>query len=170
MRLSEDPASGTMLLNAEPSGSYWSLNRGRSFMRVRSLRAALLLVAGISTSALASPAAACSTRHFYNHSDVTFTISFLGSGVIGSCSYGNSGNVPSCEIPPGQTGELHYSDVIGFLRISGPPVYPSGQFTILAGCSIEHGGNTGNVVVNDPADGDVQTCGRRSGGGYDCSR
>jgi hypothetical protein len=28
-------------------------------------------------------------------------------------------------------------------------------------CYLNHDGNTGNIVVNEPADGDVTTCGAR---------
>ena len=49
------------------------------------------------------------------------------------------------------------------------PIYPGTHFDISANCAIEHGGSTGNIVVNDPANGDVQTCGKVGyPGGYDC--
>jgi hypothetical protein len=129
----------------------------------------ILLFAAASTSVLASPVLACDTRHFYNHSDVTFTIQFEGGPFLGSCSYGNSGNVASCDIPPGETGELHYSDAVNFLVISSP-VYNSGWTVGPLSCNLNHSGNTGNIVVNEPAAGDIQTCGRRSGGNYDCAK
>jgi hypothetical protein len=117
----------------------------------------------------------CATRHFYNYSSVPFKISFLhtgkaGSSSIGSCSIGEA-NGTSCTIPPGQTADLHYANfpdrtnAILIESLDGGAIYPRARFTVEGGCYISHRGNTGNIAVNDSADGDVKTCGS---GSYSC--
>jgi len=119
---------------------------------------------------IASPALACNgTRHFYNHTDDKVTITMFGKA---TCSIGSSGNIQKCDIPSGQTGELHWPELT---EQPSSISMESRHFTLSYGvdasyCRLEHQGNTGNVVLNDPANGDVQTCGRVSGGGYDCSK
>lgn len=150
----------------------------------------------------------CNTRHFSNHSDVTWIL-IMGEG--GSCSDGPTGNIPVCVFKPGQYGEIHYKstfakDVAGIVvpaaiaaatknpgalanikppssgKITivsddGQKTYPAHTFDIHNGpttCDLAHSGNTGNVVLNDPAAGDIQTCGRTTvagrEGNYDCHR
>ena len=124
-------------------------------------------------------ASACETRHFYNHSSkrfsVVFDLNMFNGGA--TCSIGNAINQRFCVVPPGGTAELHYPNfpvvgvpVIFIHSLDTPnPIYPGTHFDISANCAIEHGGSTGNIVVNDPANGDVQTCGKVGyPGGYDC--
>jgi hypothetical protein len=119
---------------------------------------------------IASPAMACDgTRHFYNHTDAQVTITMYGGA---TCSIGSSGNINTCVIPSGQTGELHWpqlSEGVSSISMQSPH-FNLGYSVDASYCRLAHNGNTGNVVLNDPANGDVQTCGRLSGGGYDCSR
>ncbi len=132
---------------------------------------ALLLLTMVALTMIAGPAEACGTRHFYNHSDWVVTVN-LDSGKGSTCSgdFPNSPNVPICEIPPGGHADLHYSGWGGTIIITSDSGRISGQYSIdtFGACDLSHDGNTGNLVLNDPADGDVQTCGRRSGGNYDC--
>ena len=134
------------------------------------------LIAAFSVaSALATPVSACPTRHFYNHSPVSFGIDFPSAQ--GTCSIGNSGNLQTCTIPSGSTAELHYPEIVIYrtthidiesLESGSRKYFPKKNFTIDFDCEILHGGSTGNIVLNDPTYGDIQTCGRLSGGGYDC--
>jgi hypothetical protein len=137
-----------------------------------------LAISPLVTMLVAAPAwADCSTRHFYNNSLTTFSV-YLETG---ACSIGASGMQRACNVPSGQVAELHYANNLANDRIqissSGPPYAQGGSFFVrgwLAGrCYIEHNGNTGNIVVNSDADGDVATCGPLhpeygSNGGYTC--
>ena len=147
--------------------------------RYLSIYIVLALVSLASIVAIAAPASACDTRHFYNHSNKQFSVVFDQNIFNGgaSCSIGNSVNQRFCVIPPGGTADLHYPNfpVVGvpgiFIEsLDRPnPIYPGQHFDIDTSCAIEHGGSTGNIVVNDPANGDVQTCGKVGyPGGYDC--
>lgn len=162
-----------------------------------SIRSSAILASTILTLGFASPASAdCNTRHFYNHSKVTWVLS-MGKG---ACSIGPSGMQSACEIPPGQTASIHYSGVsavndaakviaaIGGVRFKasgdsikiashdGGKLFPVQTFSVRIGdfneCYIKHSGGTGNIVLNDPAHGDVQTCGFDNYGGrrngYEC--
>jgi hypothetical protein len=103
-------------------------------------------------------ASACDTRHFYNYSNVAFVFAILPSG---SCSIGRYTG-PVCVIPPGQTADLHYPNGGGTtvgIASADETTYPGYSFNVEMTCYIDHGGNTGNIVVNDPAKGDVKTCG-----------
>lgn len=114
-----------------------------------------------------SPAMAdCGTRHFYNHSRETFTL-FMGDA--GTCSIlnasGKAPNVRGCEIPPGQTAEIHYDNTywqdamearnnVGTITVRSKDYRK--EFKVLTTlCYIKHDGNTGAVSVNDPVDGDI---------------
>lgn len=115
--------------------------------------------------ALSDSSFACSTRHFYNNSNVNFYVGFISSG--STCSLPNSPNVSYCTVPPGKVAELHYSDLgaLGTISIrSDGNVYPYTNFDFNSGsgvaCNIHHHGNTGNIAVNEPAGGDVTTCGK----------
>lgn len=112
----------------------------------------------------------CATRHFYNYSNVVFKISFLHTGKgggtsIGSCSIGDLNKALACTIPPGQAADLHYANfpdrttAVAIESLDSGVIYPIKTFNVDGGCYISHSGNTGNIVVNDPADGDVATCG-----------
>ena len=125
----------------------------------RCAAANLLLVA------FSAEAFACGTRHFYNKADKTWEISFTG---LTTCSIGNVNKSQNRTIPPGQVAGIHYPDFAPLgeqkIRITpGSHWYDIG--TAAKPCSIRHSGSTGNVVVNEPADGDVVTCGR---GTYPC--
>lgn len=95
------------------------------------------------------PPPKCFARHFYNNTTVAFGVSVSG----GTCN-----GAKSCTIAPGQVAELTYLQRIpGNIAISSP-IY-NHAFDV-AQCSIRHSGNTGPILsVNDPADGDVNTCG-----------
>lgn len=90
-------------------------------------------------------AAAQCERHFYNNSSVTFHFT---APVSSLCYY--------CEVPPNSTSVIIYAPVVSGMRIWSS--YGTHSFG-LAGCKILHSGSTGEIAVNDPADGDVTTCG-----------
>ena len=146
--------------------------------RYHSLIGTVVLV----TSAVALPGAAsaqwnCGTRHFYNNSSVPFILTM--NEKVGTCSY-RSSNKRVCRIPAGAVGEIHYRDALAPSRnprqqMTGPlmtvrsrdggKIYNK-QFSVdPKKCYINHDGNTGNIVVNDPANGDIVTCG---GSSYTC--
>jgi len=117
----------------------------------------------------------CGTRHLYNNTPVTFVL-VMGDGT-GSCSL-NGPMKSACEIPSGQVGEIHYADTL-FSHIAGAiagaPAASPGQIHIMSedggkifnqsfsvngdNCYINHSGSTGKIAVNDPAKGDINTCG-----------
>ena len=128
---------------------------------------------GLATLALALPDAAwaqnCGTRHFYNNSNVPFYLSL--NSTTGTCSY-NSRNQQRCTIPAGKVGEIHYKDhfapsrkplpMMAALTVrsgDGGKIYNKSFSVDTKKCYISHNGNTGNIVVNDPANGDIVTCG-----------
>ena len=123
----------------------------------------------LGAATIVSPAAAgCSTRHMYNHSDDTWTVRLQGGNA--ACSAAGAASATSCNVPPGQVAELHYpgpGKASIFLQ-SNHPGSSAATFTVDEQCVIAHSGNTGNVFLNDPASGDVQTCGHRTGGNFDC--
>ena len=107
---------------------------------------------------------ACSTRHFYNNSNVNFFFGFFFRAVRARCRIVQ---ISYCTVPPGKVAELHYSDLgaLGTISIrSDGNVYPYTNFDFNSGsgvaCNIHHHGNTGNIAVNEPAGGDVTTCGK----------
>ena len=106
-------------------------------------------------AALTSSAAAQCTRHFYNNSNVPWSVTL---GAAGLCN-----NAPSCIVPPRRTATIIYFPLPVSPIVITSPFYAHGFG--LTGCKIIHSGNTGAISVNDPADGDVQTCGR---GGWTC--
>lgn len=130
-------------------------------MRVNSLRSSAVIAAGLaSLPLLGSPAAACDTRHFYNNSPVTFQ---LTTGNNTRCSIGPLSMQQICQIPPGQTADIHYGSFFPNIGVSTPgsPIFPGDGYSVdPASCRINHSGSTGNIVVNEPADGDVVTCGK----------
>ena len=124
--------------------------------------------ATLCSALLGSPASACETRHFYNHSDFAWGIRLSGGA---TCSIGRVNKATHCIIPPGQVADLHYPDFLanwGGSAVISHDGSVAQSFSYDASCKLKHDGNTGNLVLNDPADGDVQTCGRRTGGNYDC--
>lgn len=113
------------------------------------------------------------TRHFYNKSDSYWSVGLINSGwchVDGDSSKQN-GNV--CMIPPHRAAVLDYSNSnanYSVIKVLIAGSWPGGHFAQdfnlkPESCKIAHNGSTGNVVLNDPADGDVVTCGRDS---YPC--
>ena len=111
---------------------------------------ATLLLAAISAEAFA-----CGTRHFYNRSGQTYSIYFVGNS---TCSIGKVNKSKECVIPPGQVADIHYPDFAPFgeQKVSIAPgnhLFDVGTMT--RPCYIQHQGRTGNVVLNDPADGDI---------------
>lgn len=96
-------------------------------------------------------------RHFYNNSPLPFAV---GLGASGLCN-----NSPSCTINPHDEATLiYYAIPGGAISIGGSALLPTTTFALL-GCLIVHKGPTGPIAVNDPADGDVTTCG---GDGWAC--
>jgi hypothetical protein len=92
---------------------------------------------------------------------VTYEPNIVGPGNSGACSVGSFPQAQTCRIEPGQTADLHYNDVGGHITVSSNGShYPRNTFYFTAICHIEHNGNTGNIVVNDPAEGDIATCGK----------
>ncbi len=75
-------------------------------------------------------------------------------------------------IPPGKIAELHYPEFPftstwitiqswdGGLNISGTFFPCTNYSTSTIDCKIEHYGGTGNISVNEPANGDVTKCGK----------
>jgi len=116
--------------------------------------------------ASSAAASACDSRHFYNHSDVFWTVS-LQQGI---CRPPGGPDAPTCGVPPGATAVLSYPDnpfAASAITITSSYYYPPRIFFVDGvSCYINHDGNTGNIVVNDPANGDVQTCGEP---GYSCT-
>ena len=96
-----------------------------------------------------SAAAQC-TRHFYNNSNVPWTIGLAGGGLCNGLG--------TCVVKPHTTSTLVYFPFPVSPIVIGSPFY-SHAFG-LTGCKIIHSGNTGAIAVNEPADGDVTTCGR----------
>jgi hypothetical protein len=104
----------------------------------------------------AASADICS-RHFYNNSNRYWTVMLAPPSWCGS-SFGGS-----CLVKPHQTIDLHYNSpfIAGSINVNSPGIY-NGGFVTTVPCRIEHSGNTGRIAVNDPADGDVSTCGSGS--------
>jgi hypothetical protein len=98
-------------------------------------------------TAWTSMAAAQCERHFYNHSNVSWRV-----GISGTCN-----GSPGCTILPHSSATLIYVAIPSGLLTVSSPFYQKGFG--LTGCLIIHSGNTGYIAVNDPADGDVTTCG-----------
>jgi hypothetical protein len=123
-----------------------------------------LAVAGFALSVLPDAGFACGTRHFYNNSNWSWSLHLERS----TCSLPNGPNVNDCEVPPGGVAEIHYANPIGGGDSISMDGYGSFGFDVdIVSCHIEHPnqGNTGNVALNAPANGDVTTCGR---GGWTC--
>jgi hypothetical protein len=115
--------------------------------------------------------AGCDTRHAYNRTKATWNVSFNNSS---TCEIG-SRKGSRCNVDPGQVAELHYDDWdLGNAKITfstqinpnrcnkgktaqgRPPCIWSVTYRYnMAECRILHNGNTGPVVLNDPATGDV---------------
>ncbi|MFY9692632.1 MAG: hypothetical protein WA776_06810 [Xanthobacteraceae bacterium] len=93
------------------------------------------------TAALAQSPFYCE-RHFYNNSNVTWTLT--APGVDRS-------------FPPHSAQSLHFIGPARLaLRIKSPFYDQTFDETW---CYIYHGGSTGYVALNDPADADITTCG-----------
>jgi hypothetical protein len=104
---------------------------------------------------LTENAAAQCTRHFYNNSNSPFAVGFVGGGTCNGS--------PVCEVRPHTTSTLVYLPLPGGAVAIVSSFY-RGNFGV-TGCYIIHSGGTGAIAVNDPADGDVTTCGNP---GWEC--
>jgi hypothetical protein len=103
--------------------------------------------------AFTGSAAAQCTRHFYNNSVTPFKVE-MDQGLCNKST--------TCIINPGETGTLFYYGLLqGGITVTS--TFYHSAFTVSA-CHIFHG-DTGAIAVNDPAEGDVTTCG---GSGWDC--
>jgi hypothetical protein len=104
----------------------------------------------------------CATRSFENHSPLAWSIAMTGGG---TCAIGASASQSECAVGPGEIVSLNYPHGAS----GGAITLQSGVFLQtfqVNGCYLVHEGNTGNVVLNDPNDGDVKTCGQP---GYVCN-
>ena len=107
---------------------------------------------------LTGSAAAQCTRHFYNNSRYR-------SPSSRPIRHGATACLSLCTINPHTTSTLTYLPFpVGSVTIGS--VYGTHVFG-LTGCYIIHSGSTGEIAVNDPADGDVTTCGSN---GWSCPR
>ena len=103
----------------------------------------------LATMALTSPANASCVRHFYNKSGTVWYVAF---SFAGDCVVGTA--VRSvCRVPPGRAVEIRYSGSGGVVRLFSASF--DGSFGFQGSCYIDHSGNTGRAVLNDPADGDI---------------
>jgi hypothetical protein len=73
------------------------------------------------------------------------------------------------QVKPGTTAVLSYNDN----PLAAQSITIQSSYYVIQSfrvdtftCRINHDGNTGKIVVNDPADGDVVTCGQP---GYSCT-
>lgn len=114
----------------------------------------------------------CATRHFYNKSMAPFEI---GMAAPGMCSISLPYMQPTCVVPAGGSAELHFPNgatntAIAVRSADGGLIFPLTTFTVSiypTTCYINHSQpNTGNIVVNSDADGDITTC----GAGYQCAQ
>jgi hypothetical protein len=109
---------------------------------MKNLIGSMVLFALMMISATNASAQIYCERHFYNNSNVTWTV-------------GN--NVVQSNVPPHTVKSLNYISIgMQSLRIRSP--FYDQTFSIDF-CYLNHSGNTGYVALNDPARGDVQTCG-----------
>ncbi|HLH90989.1 MAG TPA: hypothetical protein VKX28_21265 [Xanthobacteraceae bacterium] len=126
------------------------------------------IVAIAAAASAGSPALACGTRHFYNNSTITWDLYMIGRS---TCSIGSyTGN--HCVIPAGQVADIHYNDTYGGGVGVESAIFARQNYSHDLSCYIDHSGNTGNIVVNSDADGDIATCGPKrfgqTNGGYRC--
>jgi hypothetical protein len=121
-------------------------------------------VAAVSIITTASAAFAdCPTRHFYNNSNVDWTIAM--SATAGSCDQPGGNGQTICVAKPGQTLALHYRNGGGDAQrmTIKSSLFQENTYRVLfpdTNCRISHGGSSGNIVLNGPAAGDVTTCGK----------
>ncbi len=94
-------------------------------------------------SKLASGPSNC-VRHFYNHSGAVWFVKSASLGAGGGSAYA---------VRPGATVPVFYNGNAGAVEITGPDYHD--MFNV-DGCYLDHNGNTGRAVLNDPADGDIQ--------------
>jgi hypothetical protein len=111
-------------------------------MKVLTWIAALMTCVTLFTTHASAQSPFYCERHFYNNSNVTWTLT--APGVDRS-------------FPPHSAQSMHF---IGPARLSlriKSPFYD--QTFDETWCYIYHGGSTGYVALNDPADADITTCG-----------
>ena len=119
-------------------------------------------------SAVAQPSfAACTARHMYNNSTDNWTFTVTNGST--TCDTDGVHFMTSCTVAPGHTMSIHYDNYWAGgnnkFKISSEKYYVEQQFTVnVAQCYI-YTDNSGNVAMNEPAGGDISTCGS---GDYAC--
>ena len=107
---------------------------------MKNLTGFVVLLALMMISATNASAQIYCERHFYNNSNVTWTL---------------SNQVSQSTVPPHTVKPLNYISIgMQSLRIRSPFYDQTFQIDF---CYLNHSGNTGYVALNDPARGDVQT-------------
>ena len=106
---------------------------------------------------LASGPSEC-VRHFYNHSESVWFVrsSSLGQGTnewyaVGPRDGKYTGKGYDRNIAT--TIPVYYNGNGGVVEVKGPGYH---EMFKVDGCGLDHNGNTGKAVLNDPADGDIQ--------------
>jgi hypothetical protein len=126
------------------------------------LLASLPIAAGLLGASCGDASAICDTRHFYNNSDTTWQLNFT-PGSPGTCRPAGGPDGSSCDIKPGTVAGLSYPELGGWsfrIRSAKYNYDTTLGYSGFGGCYIGHSGGTGIIAVNDPADGDVNTCGK----------
>ena len=118
------------------------------------MRSRLLFTAALLAMIVPSVASAQCTRHAYNRSKLTWWFVGVTAGATCMSSTGRSG--AGCVIPPGQTAVIKYDGSRGGIVIYSRDLE---RRYIFSGCYINHSGDTGRIVLNDPAAGDVKLTG-----------
>ena len=95
------------------------------------------------------------TRHFYNRSPYVWNVRVYTGG---DCR-----GHERCAINPGETATLNYG---AFGKIEFESVIRGKEAFDHSFCYIFHSGSTGAIALNDPASGDVKTCGGKN---WSCS-
>lgn len=120
----------------------------------------LLRLAMLATAVISGQAQASCERRFYNLSEASWLIKMHGGA---RCN----GEAEVCIVPPFQNMSLTYS--LGVNPLSPPRVELSStvfklhvyflQWNNPFGCPfLRHVGSTGNIILNEPRDGDMVTC------------
>ena len=122
---------------------------------------AIMTSAGLMIGLSSAADADICTRHFYNNSKYVWAVLLSFPSHCGNSSIVSK---TGCQVQPHQVVTLHYnSPAAGPIFIRS--LWYSHAFVTTVPCRIQHNGGTGPVSVNDPANGDVSTCGI---GSYHC--